>query len=133
MASRRVIGLRLTQERLHQLGVNVEVVVAPTLHALAEKVAEDARANLEGHRTEGEHVHLADDVIVGEVEQRGRHYSVKIGPSKATSWRARFLEWGTIHMSAIPFLRPARSKNRRLIKQTIRARAAAATEASRIG
>lgn len=133
MASRRVIGLRLTEAKLHQLGVNVEVVVGPTLRVLAERVAEDARANLSGHRTEGDHVHLAYDVIVGEVEQRGRHYTVKIGPSKATSWRARFLEWGTVHMGAIPFLRPARSKNRRLIKETIRANAAAAVEASRIG
>ena len=129
----RVTGLRLTQEKLHQLGVNVEVIVAPTLHALAEKVAVDARENLSGHRTEGEGVHLADDIIVGDVEKRRRRYSVRIGPSKATSWRARFLEWGTVHMGAIPFLRPARSKNRRLIKETIRANAAAATEASRIG
>ena len=133
MPGHRVIGLRLTEEKLHQLGVNVEVVVPGTLHMLAQKVAADASANLSGHRTTGEHVHVADDIKVGAVEQRGRHFSVKIGPSKATSWRARFLEWGTVHMDAIPFLRPARSKNRRLVKETIRARAAAATEASRIG
>ena len=129
----RVIGLKLTEAKLHQLGVNVEVVVPGTLHLLAEKVAADARANLSDHRTEGDHVHVADDIQVGQVEKRGRHYTVKIGPSKATSWRARFLEWGTVHMAAIPFLRPARSKNRRAIKEAIRARAAAAVEASRIG
>ena len=133
MPRHRVIGLRLTEEKLHQLGVNVEVVVPGTLLALAHKVAEDAANNLTGHRTTGEHVHLADDIKVGRVEQRGRHYSVKIGPSKETGWRAKFLEWGTLHMGAIPFLRPARTKNRRLIKETIRARAAAAAEASRIG
>jgi HK97 gp10 family phage protein len=133
MARHRVIGLRLTEAKLHQLGVNVEVIVPPTLAALARKVAEDASANLNNHRTAGDHVHVADDIKVGPVEKRGRHYTVKIGPSKATSWRARFLEWGTRHMGAIPFLRPARTKNRRLIKETIRAMAAAATEASRIG
>ena len=133
MAGHRVIGLRLTEAKLHQLGVNVEVVVPGTLHLLAEKVAADASASLSGHRTEGDHVHVADDIKVGPVERRGRHYNVKVGPSKATSWRARFLEWGTVHMAAIPFLRSARSKNRRLIKETIRARAAAAAEASRIG
>ena len=129
----RVIGLKITEEKLHQLGVNVEVVVPGALRAVAVKVAADASANLSGHRTQGDHVHVADDIKVGPVEQRGRHYTVKIGPSKATAWRARFLEWGTRHMGAIPFLRPARSKNRRLIKETIRARAAAAAEASRIG
>lgn len=133
MPRHRVIGLRLTEEKLHQLGVNVEVIVPGTLHALAVKIAADASTNLSGHRTAGEHVHVADDIKVGPVEQRGRHYTVKIGPSKATGWRARFLEWGTRHMGAIPFLRPARTKNRRLVKEAIRARAAAAVEASKIG
>ena len=130
---RRVIGLRLTEEKLHQLGVNVEVVVPSTLRVVAERVAIDAAAALSGHRTAGEHVHVADDIKVGEIEQRGRHYSIKIGPSKATNWRSRFLEFGTRHMDAIPFLRPARAKNRRVVKEEIRARAAAAAEASRIG
>lgn len=130
---RRVTGLRLTETKLHYLGVNVEAIVTPTLRVLAEKVAADASANLSGHRTGGEHIHLADDIKVGAVKQRGRHYSIKVGPSKATNWRARFLEFGTRLMLAIPFLRPARSKNRRLIKETVRANAAAAAKASSIG
>lgn len=130
---RRVTGLRLTEEKLHQLGVNVEVVVPGTLRLVAERVAIDAAANLSGHRTAGEHVHVADDIKVGEIEQRGRHYSIKVGPSKETNWRARFLEFGTRLMGAIPFLRPARSKNRLALKEEIRARAEVAVKASRLG
>ena len=129
----RVIGLRLTESKLAALGVTVEDAVESTLTILAHKVAEDAKANLSGHRTSGGNVHLADDIKVGEVEKKGHHYSIKIGPSKKTGWRARFLEWGTVHMGAIPFLRPARSKNRRLVKDTIRLRAAAATRKAKLG
>lgn len=129
MARQRVIGLRLTESKLAALGVRIESEVPLTLTALGHKIAEDASANLTGHRTAGEHKHLADDIQVGSIEQRGRHYSLKIGPSKETGWRARFLEYGTRLMAAVPFLRPARSKNRRLVKETIRARAAARLKA----
>lgn len=133
----RVIGLRLTQTKLAALGVHVEEAIPLALRGAAQHIADDARENLSGHRTAGEHKHLADDIKVGPIEtkggRKGTHFSIKIGPSAETGWRARFLEWGTAHMSAIPFLRPARSKNRKLVKDMIRANAAVAVKGSRIG
>lgn len=124
----RVTGLRLTEERLHQLGVRVEVMIAPTLLEIGKFVAQDASAHLDGHRTKGGDLHVADDIQVGPVEPHGHRFVVKVGPSKRTGWRAKFLEFGTRHMGAIPFLRPARDSNEEVVKETIRRRAAEAVK-----
>jgi HK97 gp10 family phage protein len=124
----RVIGLRLTQEKLHQLGLNVEVIVGPALLELGKKVADDAASHV--HRTGGDTLHLADDIKVGEVERHGNTISIKVGPSKRTAWRAKFLEFGTRLASAHAFLRPARDSNKQAVKDQIRERAAVAAKAS---
>lgn len=126
MARNRVIGLRLTQDNLHFLYARVEAIIPPTLRELGRLVAADASAHV--GRTKGGDLHVADDMVVTEPEIHGHRMVVKVGPSKRTSWRAKFLEYGTRLMGAYPFLRPARDRHRNAIKQKVRENAAIAAK-----
>lgn len=78
------------------------------LRKAGETIAEDMRDRVE--LSERKYVrgrHLKVDIRVSRVVRReGRKY-VLIGPTKKTSWRAHFLEFGTSKMSAKPFVEPA--------------------------
>lgn len=126
MARNRVIGLRLTQDQLHFLNERVEAIIPPTLRELGKLVAEDASAHV--GRTKGGDLHVADDMVVTEPEIHGHRMVVKVGPSKRTSWRAKFLEFGTRKMGAHPFLRPARDRHKAAVKQKVKENAAAAAK-----
>lgn len=47
---------------------------------------------------------LKDDLAIADSDDG---LSVLIGPAGDTSWRAHFIEFGTVHMPAEPFIRPA--------------------------
>src|SRR5579859_5338432 len=118
----RVTGLKFTKDRLRLYGVHVEAIIAPTLETIGRVVAADMAAHI--HSTNGDSVHLAEDIKVGPVERRGPVASLRVGPSKRTNWRSRFLEFGTRLMTARPFMRPARSRARKAVKERIRDNAA---------
>lgn len=78
------------------------------LRAAGELMAEEMRSLVNvSDRDYKEGRHMKEDIRVSRVVRReGRKY-VLIGPTKKTSWRAHFLEFGASHMTARPFIEPA--------------------------
>lgn len=100
------------------MGVRLEGEVGAFLETFAVVVADDMAAHV--RRTKGGDLHLADDIKVGALERHGRTLSIKVGPSKRTGWRAKFLEFGTRLMTARPFVRPARDRIKPILKPKMR-------------
>jgi len=106
--------MKLTTGNLHRLGVNLEVTVGPLLYSIGQRVADDMREHV---RTDTHRVQ--EGITVGKVEFKRNRASIKIGPSRKTFW-SRFLEFGTVHMGAFPFVRPARDRIRPEIKPRLK-------------
>lgn len=105
----KVSGLRLTQANLAAVEARMKLAAIPALEEVGKQAAEYMAQIV--RKDTGK---LAGSIVVTRVETNPRtgRASLRVGPSKATGWRARFLEFGTRHMSAFPFVRPTRSKIR---------------------
>lgn len=67
-------------------------------------------------RSDLNHEHLADNIIVSKVKTIDGVKVVLIGPQKGDNSRffyGKFLEWGTLKMSARPFMGPGAAEARR--------------------
>lgn len=98
-------GLQDLLKKLDDLGslVKSKNVIARALRAGAEPIREEA-----GRRAPrgDEAPHAADTMTTVVSDQTAEGAIAKVGPSKAGFYLS-FHEWGTAHMSAQPFLRPA--------------------------
>lgn len=119
----KVTGLRLTQANLAALENRLGLAAIPALEELGLRTAEYMQAIV--RKDTGD---LAEGIVVTpvEIDYKTGRASLRVGPGKKQSWRARFLEWGTVHMPAFPFMRPARSKIRPEVKPRIKRRLKAA-------
>lgn len=119
----KVTGLRLTQANLAALENRFQLAAIPALEEVGLRAAEYMQEIV--RKNTGD---LADDILVTpvEIDYKTGRASLRVGPGKETSWRAKFLEWGTIHMRAFPFVRPARLKIRPEVKPRIKRRLKAA-------
>lgn len=75
------------------------------LRAAGEVIAEEMRSRV--NVSTKQHTHIRDDIRVTGVRRREGAKYVLVGPGKETGWRAHFLEFGTKHMHARPFIYPA--------------------------
>ena len=78
------------------------------LRAAGEAIAEEMRSRVNVSNKSGpNYTHIRDDIRVTGVRRREGAKYVLVGPGKETGWRAHFLEFGTKHMHARPFIYPA--------------------------
>lgn len=64
--------------------------------------------------------HIKEDIQISSVKTKDGVKSIEVGPGKKTNWRAKFLEFGTSKMTAIPFMAPAFEHKKREIQETIK-------------
>lgn len=83
--------------KLKKIGSQSEKVIGKALEESAKIVREEA--SFKASKRTGE---LARRLVISKV----KHSSIDIGPDKKTFY-GRFIELGTVKMSARPFLRPA--------------------------
>jgi len=88
-----------------KLGKAAERVENRGLRAAGEVIAEEMRSRV--NVSTKRHTHIRDDIRVTGVRRREGAKYVLVGPGKETGWRAHFLEFGTKHMHARPFIYPA--------------------------
>jgi HK97 gp10 family phage protein len=50
--------------------------------------------------------HLQDNIVVSGVRRKDGIKYVEIGPNKKVAWRAHFVEFGTSHQPAEPYIEP---------------------------
>lgn len=118
----RVTGLRLTQANLAALENRLKLAAVPALEEIGDAVRDRMRENVRKDTNRLEEGIEREKVEIDYVKQRA---SVRIGPRKRTFWY-RFLEFGTVHMSAFPFIRPARDRTRPEVKPRMKRRLKAA-------
>src|SRR5690606_16169574 len=88
-----------------KLGKAADRVENRGLRAAGEVIAEEMRSRV--NVSTKQHTHIRDDIRVTGVRRREGTKYVLVGPGKETGWRAHFLEFGTKHMHARPFIYPA--------------------------
>lgn len=88
-----------------KLGKAADRVENRGLRAAGEVIAEEMRSRV--NVSTKQHTHIRDDIRVTGVRRREGAKYVLVGPGKETGWRAHFLEFGTKHMHARPFIYPA--------------------------
>lgn len=99
---------------LARLNALPKALTRPTvLRALTQAAEPIRRAAAAGvNRSEVNHPHLKDHIVVSPAKSgHSREPAVGIGPATELAHRAFFLEYGTVKMSARPFLRPALDAN----------------------
>lgn len=107
MFSMRVEG---GSELLGRLNALPQAVGRPVLvEALKQSAAPIRRAMAQRAPRSGlSHPHLADNISVSTARNQGKNEpAVAIGPAKDFAHRGYWLEFGTVKMSARPFMRPA--------------------------
>ena len=116
--------------RLQQMGRNVEMVTETALEQGAEIIRREMRNNAPvgvkrtntwQYKARKKYAveHIKDNMLVSKVFGQGNKQYVLIGPEKHFTYRARFFEFGTVKMSARPFIEPAFLAKRRECMATI--------------
>lgn len=62
---------------------------------------------------------LRDSIEVSNVKTKQGQKYVEVGPNKDTNWRAKFIEFGTIHIRPNPFMSRAYEKNKDKVQEII--------------
>ena len=93
-------------KKLKEIGSKAEKIVGKALEESAEIIRKEASDKAPRRRG-----YLAKGITVSEVKDR----TIDIGPDEK-SFYGRFLEFGTVKMSARPFLRPALDTKRSQVK-----------------
>jgi HK97 gp10 family phage protein len=112
-----ITGIEEMMAALVKKGVGIGRASGDALKAAAKPVAEDMKSMV--HVSTENHKHIRDDIQISGVKSQGDIKYVTVGPTLETSWRAKFLEYGTSRQAAYPFVAPAAEKNRAVVTKTI--------------
>lgn len=105
MAEFKLMSLDDLQNMLLELGQAAGKVENNALKAAAQPIAKEMIILVPVSTID--HKHIREDIQVSGVKTKDGVKYIEIGPGKDTNWRAKFLEWGTSKMQAIPFVQPA--------------------------
>jgi len=127
-------GIEDFQANMKKLGTRINQVAPKALKKGAEIIRKQASincprdnspANLKKKYSPGKH--LADNIIIGDVEGEGTRQHVLVGPQKGDNddfYYGKFLEFGTTKMKSQPFVEPAflstREESRAAIAEVIK-------------
>lgn len=121
MAELIIEGMEELLNKLSQISNNVDGVIDKALKEAGNNVKDEMQKLV--RVSDINHTHIKDDIQISEIKGEGKGKYIEIGPGKETSWRSHFLEFGTVKMSANPFVEPAylntKRKNMELIKKRI--------------
>ena len=121
MSEFQIEGMDELLSRLTQVGNRVDVIIDAILIEAGNNVKEEMKKLVPVSNIS--HQHIKDDIQTSDIKGGGTEKYIEIGPGKKTNWRAKFLEFGTVKMSAKPFIEPAHLKTKRenteLIKKRI--------------
>jgi len=114
--SMEMSGMDELLAKVEQMGLKVSKVEGVALRAAADPVAADMRSLVRFSKKN--EVHIRDDIQISNVKTKAGVKYVDVGPVK-TAWRAKFLEFGTVKMTAKPFMGPAYEHNKQNIQKII--------------
>lgn len=105
MADVELSGMDELVAKLQTMSDKAGKIEGDALRAAAEPVAEEMRGLV--RVSSANEVHIRDNIEISKVKTKDGIRYIEIGPGKKTSWRAKFLEFGTSKMQAYPFVQPA--------------------------
>jgi len=108
-------GLDELLNRLRNTSEKISTVENRALKDAAEPVAAEMKSLV--HVSNLQHLHIRDDIQISGVKTKEGLKQIEIGPGRKTNWRAKFLEWGTSKMQAIPFVQPAFEHKKREVME----------------
>jgi HK97 gp10 family phage protein len=111
-------GMAELRQRLQALGDKAKRVENKAIKAGGEIVATHMRENV--NVSSKDQVHIRNDIVVSGIKKTGGETHVTVGPGKATAWRARFLEFGTVKMRPYPFIDPAAQQSKHEVTEAIK-------------
>jgi HK97 gp10 family phage protein len=109
-------GIDAILSHLNSLGIQADVLEKKALQAAAKPVAETMKQKV--NLSDKDHKHIREGIRITIKTKDGIPFA-QIGPSKATAWRAKFLEFGTQKMSAHPFIEPSLHENKARVRSII--------------
>ena len=62
---------------------------------------------------------LRDSIKCSNVKTKQGQKYIEVGPDETTNWRAKFIEFGTIHIKPNPFMSRAYEKNKNRVQEII--------------
>jgi len=114
-------GMEELINRLTQVENALDEVVDKALNEVGDNVKEEMKSLVKV--SDINHKHIKDDITITDIKGTGKDKYLDVGPGKDTSWRAKFLEFGTVKMSAEPFIQTAhvntKRENMEIIKRKI--------------
>lgn len=118
MADIQFEGMDELFAKLQEAGNKASRIEADALRAAAEPVAEEMKSLVRvGSKND---THIRDDIDISGVKTKDGVKYIEVGPGKKTNWRAKFLEFGTSKMPAIPFMGPAFEHKKKDIQEIIK-------------
>lgn len=117
MADIQLEGMDDLLAKLQEMGNKASRIEGDALKAAAQPLAEEMASLVQlGDKNE---THIKDDIQISDVKTKDGIRFIEVGPGKKTNWRAKFLEFGTSHSPAYPFMGPAYEHKKSTILETI--------------
>lgn len=113
-----VSGIKEMLQNIEKKGKNVDKVKEKALKAGAEKIRKPIEQFAQIHRSNINHEHMADNIIISEVKKDGNDEYVEIGP-EISDFYANFIEFGTVKMKSEPFVEPGYIQGKKDALETI--------------
>jgi len=103
-ASMNFDGLAQLLAQVNQLQ-NADEIIEQTLKEVAPILKTEMESRIVRSTLNG--LHIKDDIQVSKLKGTGDNKYIEVGPSKNTEWKGKFVEFGTVHNTAKPFVGPA--------------------------
>ena len=120
MASIEVEGMNELLNKLSKIESTVALSIDSTLNEAGNNVKDEMQRLVKVSNIN--HKHIKDDIQVSQIKGEVTSKFIEVAPGKETNWRAKFLEFGTIKMSAKPFMEPAHLNTKKENMEIIRNR-----------
>lgn len=120
MAKIEIEGMQELIDKVNKLGLKGETIKKKTLDK-AGKIVKDSMEKKAPKSTMTKN-HMADNIMVSDVEKDNGVDYIKIGPNKGENsefFYSKFTEWGTSKISAKHWAENSILENKKEIKQTI--------------
>mgnify|MGYP000918775217 CR=1 FL=1 len=109
-------GLEDLVARLNSMQASCDGIAEDAIKSAAELLKQEIESSVAVSNIN--HKHIRDDIRISKFMGEGTRKYVVIGPAK-TNWRAKFLEFGTKHMNAKPFMQPSFERKKRSMFEKI--------------